>query len=71
MTAYDSLNADLVASTSVQINVLRNLNSPIFDQSSYSASVYDFVSVGSSVIDIGASDADTTVSICNLIIISR
>ena len=63
VTARDTGNPDIVVSESVQINVLRNLNVPVFGQASYSASVYDFVSVGSSVVQVDATDADITVSI--------
>ena len=62
VTARDTGNPDIVVSESVQINVLRNLFAPVFSQNSYSASVYDYASVGSSVVRVEATDSDITVS---------
>ena len=61
VTARDTGNPDIVVSESVQINVLRNLFAPVFGQASYSASVYDYASVGSSVVQVDATDSDITV----------
>ncbi|GFN78435.1 protocadherin fat 4, partial [Plakobranchus ocellatus] len=60
VTAYDSRNPDIETQETVQITVLRNLFQPVFDQTSYQGSVYDFRPVGTSVLQVAASDRDIT-----------
>ncbi|XP_076458561.1 protocadherin Fat 4-like [Babylonia areolata] len=60
VTARDTGNPDIVVSELVKINVLRNLFPPVFSQNTYSASVYDFEAVGSSVLKVDATDSDIT-----------
>ncbi|RUS85647.1 hypothetical protein EGW08_006593, partial [Elysia chlorotica] len=60
VTAFDTGNPDIETQTTVQISVLRNLFTPTFDQTAYQASVYDFRAVGTSVLQVLASDNDIT-----------
>ncbi|XP_041364043.1 protocadherin Fat 4-like [Gigantopelta aegis] len=60
VSAYDSGNSEIISSESVQVNILRNLFSPVISPTQYSKSIYDFQPVGSSVFHVTASDDDIT-----------
>lgn len=46
----------------VTVNVVRNLNAPLYTQSSYAVFINNSLSVGTEVIDLAALDADTQVN---------
>ena len=50
----------------VQINVIRNEKDPIFFQDTYSASLEQNKPVGTQVVTVKASDADTAVGGCSM-----
>ena len=60
MSAYDTGAPSAVVSETVTITVNRNLNTPIFDEQEYVATIYDYTPIGSDVVDVNAVDADIT-----------
>ena len=50
------------APASVIVNVVRNLNVPVFTQPSYAVAINNSQSVGTQVIDVTALDGDTQVN---------
>ncbi|WAQ95445.1 FAT4-like protein [Mya arenaria] len=60
ITAYDSGAPLARVQETVTITVNRNLNTPIFESQNYEETVYDFEPIGSSVVVVRATDADTT-----------
>ena len=58
-TGVPSLTSALPAS--VTVNVVRNLNPPLFTQAAYSVPINNSLPVGTEVIDLTAVDADTQV----------
>ena len=63
ITAFDTGNPKIEVTEAVKINVVRNLNDPVFDTSSYQSGVYDYQPVGTAVLTVSAKDDDITVSI--------
>ncbi|XP_046579035.1 protocadherin Fat 4-like [Haliotis rubra] len=60
VSAYDTSSPEIVITEPVQIRVLRNLYSPVFVTKSYMQTIYDFIPVGSSVLQVTATDDDIT-----------
>ena len=60
VTAYDTGAPIAEVRETVFITVDRNLFAPVFDQSSYETTIYDFNPIGTSVITVNAKDADIT-----------
>ncbi|XP_052789236.1 protocadherin Fat 1-like [Mya arenaria] len=58
-SAYDSGAPLAKVQETVTITVNRNLNTPIFESQNYEETVYDFEPIGSSVVVLRATDADT------------
>lgn len=54
-------NGPQTAYATVNINVLRNLNTPVFDRQIYEATVSESLQLGSSIIQLTATDADAFV----------
>lgn len=63
MTAYDTLRPARVATATVNIQVTRNQNAPVFTLPSYSTSISENTVVGSVIFNVTATDADANVSI--------
>jgi len=60
VTAYDSGAPETTTSETVTIYINRNLNAPQFGKVSYTATVYDYDPIGSSVVKVTATDQDIT-----------
>lgn len=55
---HDSGNEEKVTTTTVEIPVIRNVNSPTFDKSSYEAEINENAKVGTSLLSVTATDDD-------------
>lgn len=62
LEAYDNTYPDDKSYASVTINILKNTNPPVIVPSTLSATVNDYDPPGTFVVDVNATDADTTVS---------
>ncbi|KAJ8318063.1 hypothetical protein KUTeg_003154 [Tegillarca granosa] len=60
VTAYDSGAPEATTSEIVTLVINRNLNAPRFGLPRYEATIYDYLPVGSSVVQLNATDVDTT-----------
>jgi len=60
VSAYDSGAPQNEVQETVTITVERNLNTPVFNPITYTDTVFDYEPIGSSVLFVNASDADTT-----------
>ena len=60
VTAYDTAVPEITASETVVIQINRNLNTPRFGLANYRATIYDYLGVGTSVVQVTATDADIT-----------
>ena len=60
VTAFDTGVPEITTSTIVTITITRNLNSPIFSANRYVENVYDYIGLGSNVLQITATDSDVT-----------
>jgi hypothetical protein len=60
VTAFDTGVPEISTSAIVTITINRNQNSPVFTASRYEDTVYDYIGVGSNVLQITATDADVT-----------
>ena len=58
---YDSGNPNVETTEPVQINIVRNLNDPVFNSTTYSESILDYQKIGTSVLQVFAADSDITV----------
>lgn len=58
ITLIDSWNPDKVTETKLTISMLRNVFAPQFSSSSYTATVYENVDVGQTVLRVNATDGD-------------
>ena len=56
--AYDSANPKAFSEEDVTINILRNVNRPSFGASSFSTRISEAMLIGTSVIQLTASDVD-------------
>lgn len=52
------------ATATATINILRNLNAPVFNPRDYPATIYETHQVGVDIVTVTATDADQIVSIC-------
>jgi len=59
--ASDSAQNPKSATATVEVNIVRNLNTPLFVQGEYKAAVFDAAAVGTSLFAVTAIDADRTV----------
>ena len=64
VVAYDQGEGDNEKSATVivKININRNFNDPLFQQTSYGASIVETQDYGVSIAKVSATDADRTVS---------
>lgn len=60
VTAYDTGVPEIITSTIVTITITRNLNAPVFTANRYQETVYDYIGLGSNVLQITATDSDVT-----------
>ena len=60
--AKDGGNPAASATALVTINVLRNLFSPVFANNTYTATIFETQDLGSAIVRVVATDADTRVS---------
>lgn len=58
MQAYDSSVPSQTTTADLTINVLRNINPPVFSQDTYSTRISEAASIGSRLIDTTATDLD-------------
>jgi len=58
--AFDTAAPSIIVQAAVKINILRNLNDPLFASGSYEDSVYDYQAVGTQILQVSATDADIT-----------
>ncbi len=65
---YDSANPNQKAQTVINIQVRRNINSPVFSKSNYEAAVVETYPIGASVVSVSASDADEVCLALDIII---
>ncbi|KAK3089813.1 hypothetical protein FSP39_006721 [Pinctada imbricata] len=63
IVAFDGGSPPRSATAIATINILRNLNSPIFNPTNYEQTILETLTVGSSILQVTASDADRSVSI--------
>jgi len=63
IVAYDGGTPARSATAIATINILRNLNRPIFNPNSYEETIQETLQAGSSILQVFASDADRTVSV--------
>ena len=61
VTLIDSGNPDKTATTTVTIPIIRNVNAPKFQQDSYEGTINENVDMGTSVIQVAATDADEVI----------
>ena len=71
MIAYDSLRPILRDTATVEINIIRNPNPPIFTLPNYSNTIGEATSPGSVVLNVTAVDADVGVSFIRLTCLSH
>lgn len=62
IVAYDGGSPPRSATAIATINILRNLNSPVFSPSNYEETILETMQVGTSILRVTASDADRSVS---------
>lgn len=62
VVAYDGGNPPHSATATVKINILRNLNQPIFTPQSYQRTIDETFPAGASVLSVTCFDRDRTVS---------
>lgn len=60
--AFDDGVPNVFITTSLTININRNLSPPVFQPSSYTATINDYDAPGTSVIPVSARDTDPQVS---------
>lgn len=65
IVAYDGGSPPRSATAIATINILRNLNSPVFSPSNYEETILETMQVGTSILRVTASDADRSVSTVN------
>lgn len=58
VTAYDSLSTSRVATSTVSINVIKNPSGPIFTLPAYEVTIPETQSLGSTVVNVTATDQD-------------
>lgn len=63
IVAYDGGSPPRSATAIATINILRNLNTPIFNPDVYEQTILETLQVGSSILQVTATDADRSVSI--------
>jgi protocadherin Fat 4 len=63
IVAFDGGSPPRSATAIATINIQRNLNSPIFNPSSYEETILETLQAGTSIVRVTASDADRSVSV--------
>lgn len=63
---YDTLDPNDIGFTTVTLTVRRNVFPPVFAPTSYTVYANDFDPIGTSLIQITATDSDLTVSLLRL-----
>lgn len=58
VTAYDSLSTSRVATSTVSINVIKNPSGPVFTLPAYEVTIPETQSLGSTVVNVTATDRD-------------
>lgn len=58
ITAYDNGIPQLSSRVTVTVNVIRNRNGPVFSGNSYVTTIDESISVGTSILQVQATDAD-------------
>ena len=67
MTLIDTWDPAKVTETQITINMLHNVYPPQFNQTTYTASIYENAVIGTSIITLNATDADGVIPICLII----
>ena len=58
VTVHDSGKPEKTATTTVRVPMTRNVNTPKFSKTSYGATFNENIPVGSSILQVAATDAD-------------
>lgn len=58
VTVHDSGNPEKSATTTLTIPVVRNVHGPIFEKQNYQAEITENTAVGTSILEVKASDDD-------------
>ena len=66
IVAYDGGSPPRSATAIATINILRNLNSPVFSPINYEETILETLQAGSFILQVTATDADRSVSACRI-----